>query len=254
MSLVIVDNDTRTSSSSRQTLQSPVTPHPQVQVQGHGQQTAVQEQRQTITTDAEMASSFPSIFRRHAIRGKKRINEASRTLIKTSKVFKPFDLNTYLLDKYSETTPSPAHELKLVQAGLGKRTISINMDMTHSEFSSMLYEAFPKMEGLKGGWMLYKATGGCGVRRVNNIPPDSEGYTGSQIKSASASGKTMLYVVPLQEQLDLNPLPTDAREFKKMPKATCQMCNKSMPLQVLALHIQVCKSHDSTSSNEEVMD
>ncbi|ROI26836.1 G2/M phase-specific E3 ubiquitin-protein ligase [Anabarilius grahami] len=93
--------------------------------------------------------------------------------------------------------------------------------------------------------------GGCGLRRLNIIPPDSEGYTGSQIKSASASGKTMLYVVPLQEELDLNPLPTDAREFQKMPKATCQMCNKSMPLQVLALHIQVCKSHESTSSNEE---
>ncbi|XP_016349693.1 uncharacterized protein LOC107694502 [Sinocyclocheilus anshuiensis] len=53
---------------------------------------------------------------------------------------------------------------------------------------------------------------GCGVRWLNIIPPDSEGYTGPQIKSASASGKTMLYVVPLQEELDLNPLPNDARE------------------------------------------
>ncbi|XP_057193002.1 uncharacterized protein LOC130556217 isoform X2 [Triplophysa rosa] len=107
------------------------------------------------------------------------------------------------------------------------------------------------MECLSGGWMLYKANGGCGTRRINVIPPDSEGYTGSQFKSASASGKTMLYVVPLQEELDLNPLPNDVREFTKMPKATCQICNKSMPLQVLALHIQVCKSNDSTSSNEE---
>lgn len=96
--------------------------------------------------------------------------------------------------------------------------------------------------------------GGSGVRRLNIIPPDSEGYTGCQIKSASGSGKTVLYVVPLQEELDLNPLPTDAREFQKMPKATCQMCNKSMPLQVLALHIQVCQLNESTSSNEEIMD
>lgn len=65
--------------------------------------------------------------------GKKRINVASRTHTKTAKAFKPYDLNVYLLDKNSETTPSPAHELKLVQAGLGKRTISIAMDMTHSE-------------------------------------------------------------------------------------------------------------------------
>ncbi|KAI7790189.1 hypothetical protein IRJ41_008978 [Triplophysa rosa] len=235
-----------------QTLnQSPVTPRPQVQVQGQGQQTAVQERQTNTTIDQDMARAFPSMFRRHAIRGKKRINVASRTHTKTAKAFKPYDLNVYLLDTNSETTPSPAHELKLVQAGLGKRTISIAMDMMHSEFSSTLYEAFPKMECLSGGWMLYKANGGCGTRRINVIPPDSEGYTGSQMKSASASGKTMLYVVPLQEELDLNPLPNDAREFTKMPKATCQICNKSMPLQVLALHIQVCKSNDSTSSDEE---
>ncbi|XP_026085218.1 uncharacterized protein LOC113060491 isoform X2 [Carassius auratus] len=235
-----------------QTLnQSPVTPRPQVQVQGQGQQAVLPERQTNTTIDQDMARAFPSMFRRHAICGKKRINVASRTHTKNAKAFKPFDLNVYLLDKNSETTPSPAHELKLVQAGFGKRTISITMDITHSELSSILYEAFPKMEGLSGGWMLYKATGGSGTRRLNVIPPDSEGYTGSQIKSASASGKTMLYVVPLQEELDLNPLPNDAREFKKMPKATCQMCNKSMPLQVLALHIQVCKSSDSASSNEE---
>ncbi|XP_073719583.1 uncharacterized protein [Misgurnus anguillicaudatus] len=198
-----------------------------------------------------MASAFPSIFRRHGPTGKRRINVATKTNAKPTKAFKAFELNLYLLDKHSETTPSPKHELALVQAGLGKRTISITVDMTHSEFSSMLYEAFPKMEGLRGGWMLYKATGGCGVRRLNVIPPDSKGYTGSQIKSATASGKTMLYVVPLQEELDLNPLPSDAREFQKMPKATCQICNKGMPLQVLALHVQVCQSNDSFSSNEE---
>lgn len=77
--------------------------------------------------------TFPSMFRRHAICGKKRINVASRTHTKTVKAFKPYDLNVYLLDTNSETTPSPAHKLKLVQAGLGKRTISITTDMTHSE-------------------------------------------------------------------------------------------------------------------------
>ncbi|KAL1277167.1 hypothetical protein QQF64_023840 [Cirrhinus molitorella] len=61
----------------------------------------------------------------------------------------------------------------------------------------------------------------------------------------------LLYVLPLQEEPDLNPLPTDARDFQKMPKATCQMCNKSMPLQMLALHIQVCQVNESASSNEE---
>lgn len=86
-----------------------------------------------INTFSFPSRAFPSMFRRHAICGKKRIHLASRTHTKPAKAFKPYDLNVYLLDKNSETTPSPSHELKLVQAGLGKRTISITMDMTHSE-------------------------------------------------------------------------------------------------------------------------
>ncbi|ROL53451.1 Gastrula zinc finger protein XlCGF8.2DB [Anabarilius grahami] len=135
-------------SALTQTLnQSPVTPRSQVQVQVQGQQTAVQEQRQTnATIDQEMASP---------------VRESTLSLSLEYPWFHPF----------SALSPS--------------------------------------------AWCV------LALRRLNIIPPVSEGYTGSQIKSASASGKTMLYVVPLQEELDLNPLPADAREFKILPKATC---------------------------------
>ena len=33
-----------------------------------------------------------------------------------------------------------------------------------------------------------------------------EGYTGSGIKSASGGGETVLYILPLQGELDLSPL------------------------------------------------
>jgi len=67
---------------------------------------------------------------------------------------------------------------------------------------------------------------------------ESEGYTGSVLRSASAGGKFMLYIAPLQEKIDMTPLPMDAPEFSLMPKATCTQCKMVMPLQMLALHVQ----------------
>lgn len=52
---------------------------------------------------------------------------------KLCKSWKPFMFSVFLLNKNSEMTPSPAEELQLMQAGLGKRNLSMNDDLTHSE-------------------------------------------------------------------------------------------------------------------------
>ncbi len=67
---------------------------------------------------------------------------------------------------------------------------------------------------------------------------ESEGYTGSVLRRASAGGKFILYIAPLQEEIDLTPLPVDSPEFSLIPKATCPQCKKVTPLQMLALHVQ----------------
>lgn len=82
------------------------------------------------------------------------------------------------------------------------------------------------------------------------VPPESEGYTGSTIRSASVGGKSMLYIVPLQEEFDLAPLPNDAQEFSLMPKAECKTCFKVMPLQLLALHVRDCNALDSVTLSD----
>lgn len=41
--------------------------------------------------------------------------------------------------------------------------------------------------------------------------------------------------------MSTTPLPPDAAEFNKMPKASCKTCNATMPLQMLALHVQECE-------------
>lgn len=103
-------------------------------------------------------------------------------------------------------------------------------------------------------FFFYKSVylGGQGRRKLVAIPPDVNGYTGRLIRNVSSAGKTLLYVVPLQQDLDLTPLPSDAAGFQTMPKASCQVCKESMPLHILALHVNNCVKSQSTEEEDEV--
>lgn len=51
----------------------------------------------------------------------------------SNKKWKPFDLSIFLLSSNDELTPLPSDELAFMQAGLGKRTVSLDRDLTHVE-------------------------------------------------------------------------------------------------------------------------
>lgn len=72
------------------------------------------------------------------------------------------------------------------------------------------------------------------------MPPEAEGYTGPYLNTV-ARGESALYIVPVQGSLDTTPLPYSAREFEKMPKATCHTCSVNMPVQLLAAHVASCE-------------
>ena len=115
--------------------------------------------------------------------------------------------------------------------------------------------SFLKMQGHQhwNSFSHWLYSGGHGRRKLAAVPPDVDGYTGRLIRTVSGAGKTILYVVPLQQDLDLTPLPYDAPEFQKMPKTACQVCKESMPLHILALHIKGCiGSQSATDDDEEV--
>ncbi|KAF1381089.1 hypothetical protein PFLUV_G00170880 [Perca fluviatilis] len=95
------------------------------------------------------------------------------------------------------------------------------------------------MNELEGAWMLHKAMGGSGQRRLTLVSPDEMGYTGAGLFK-SWGGKGCLYVMPIQHRLDMSPLPYTAREFEAMQKARCVSCSKHVPLQLLSLHVETC--------------
>lgn len=77
--------------------------------------------------------------------------------------------------------------------------------------------------------------GGSGQRKLSVIPIDSEGYSGQQLRLASNHGKNILFLVPVQEELETVPLPLNAPEFAKMPKVACNN------LQMLGLHVKAAR-------------
>ncbi|XP_075888901.1 uncharacterized protein LOC142892574 [Nelusetta ayraudi] len=191
--------------------------------------------------------SFPGFFQKQA-RGKRRFapfwkNESGKSFL----------VNFFLLNKHYEKTPKGEEELPLILAGLGKRSLSISEDITHSVLSDLLFSAYPRLANICGGWMLHKSTGGGGRRSLVVIPPDLHGYSGQQLKAVSGNGKYTLYISPLQEELDTIPLPPEAKEFENMPKAQCTTCKKMVPLQILPAHIKECKVEllDLSSSTDE---
>ncbi|TKS66094.1 hypothetical protein D9C73_000150 [Collichthys lucidus] len=101
---------------------------------------------------------------------------------------------------------------------------------------------YMKLKPLMGRWMFFKATGGSGQRKLSIIPIDSEGYSGRQLRMASNNGKNVLFLVPLQEELETAPLPFSSPEFSKMPKVACNNCLEIIPLQMLALHSESCQT------------
>ncbi|KAG9262440.1 hypothetical protein AMEX_G24214 [Astyanax mexicanus] len=151
-------------------------------------------------------------------------------------------------------TPEGSQELKLLMAGLGKRQITMPENSNHTEISELLASEYPKLEKLSGGWLLYKASGGSGQRKLTVIPPESEGYNAKHLKSVSNNGKHIIFIVPLQEEIDIMPLPHDSPEFSKMPKSQCNTCGETLPLQVLALHVQACTRSSEDSDQEQVKD
>ncbi|KAI2646607.1 G2/M phase-specific E3 ubiquitin-protein ligase [Labeo rohita] len=176
---------------------------------------------------------FPGLFK-----DKQKCRPPSRLSKKRSGT-KTTPIQFFLLDSPTERTPKPSDELMLLQAGLGRRTVNVPEDACHNEITHILSETYLKMSELEGAWMLHKAMGGSGQRKLNLLTPEEEGYTGASLVK-SWGGKGCLYIMPIQNTLDISPLPFTALEFQAMLKARCVSCQEYVPLQLLGLHVKTC--------------
>ncbi|XP_057197201.1 uncharacterized protein LOC130558660 isoform X2 [Triplophysa rosa] len=201
------------------------------------------QQRATIQT--EMTRSFPGFFSKG--RGKRRMLS-----VPSSKPAKILPVSFYLLPHQYERTPKESEQLVHMQAGLGRKTMQMDENATNDEVCAQLKELFPKFQEVKGGWLVYKASGGWGSRKLTLIPPHETGYSAKQLKAVTQGFKGVLYIAPLQMELDTTALPPESESFNDMRKEKCQKCGITFPLVILTTHIKCCVTTDEAEqSNDE---
>ncbi len=62
----------------------------------------------------------------------------------------------------------------------------------------------------------------------------------------------MLYIAPIQMELDTTALPPESESFNDMQKEKCQKCGITYPLVILTAHIKSCVTTDEAEqSNDE---
>ncbi|XP_073709377.1 uncharacterized protein [Misgurnus anguillicaudatus] len=193
------------------------------------------------TVQQEMQRAFPALY--HGNR--KRMKKMAPVPAKVTSV-KFLEFQFCLLSNNSQKTPKD--ETVPLQAGLGRRTVNIPDNADHTEITKVLLQEYPKLQNIKGGWLLQKASGGSGQRKTTSLAQDSQGYTTKILKTSSNNGKNVIYIVPLQEEIDIVPLPYDAPEFHNMPKNICMTCGTSVPLQLLPCHLEDCQSNNAIES------
>ncbi len=85
-------------------------------------------------------------------------------------------------------------------------------------------------------------SGGSGQHKLSIIPPEAEGYNAYFLKTLEEERTPSIF---LHSRMNTSPIPPNAHEFWKMPKATCRVYRSSMSLQVLAVHVKSCVDQPS---------
>ncbi|XP_016089803.1 uncharacterized protein [Sinocyclocheilus grahami] len=138
-----------------------------------------------------------------------------------------------------------------MQAGLGRKKMQMDENATYDDVCAQLKDLFPKFQEVKGGWLVYKSSGGWGSRKLNLIPPDESGYSAKHLKAATQGFKGVLYIAPLQMELETTALPPESESFNDMPKEKCQKCGITYPLVILTAHIKSCVTTDEAEQTNQ---
>ncbi|CAM4571053.1 unnamed protein product [Leuciscus chuanchicus] len=201
-----------------------------------------------------MARAFPGLFKSKV---------AGKLARKRGRKSTPVQF--FLLDKNRDRTPKANEDAILLQAGLGRRTISVPEEADHSE-SSGRWKFLP-MATSQSCLIAISETGKRWnlnaartltreevttewVKCVCTIVLISALFCEVFPKLAALDGAWMLYKAA-------------AKEFERMPKAKCITCQVYVPVQLLALHIDTCGLNspseckiisDDESSLESIID
>ncbi|KAI8478384.1 hypothetical protein Bbelb_438840 [Branchiostoma belcheri] len=205
-----------------------------------------------VNPQEEMLRSFPGLYgaRGRSRRGRGRGGQAYARGRQPPSC-EAMEVQFFLLEKDLDKTPLPSEEGGYVAAGLGPQTVAIKRSMDHKQVELNLFEAYPRLRELEGGWLLKKAVGsGPKARPLVFAAASQAGYPGEWFRQNWKAKSAKLYIVPMQSELSTEPLPVTAQEFRQTPKTACQSCGEDVPIPLLAEHLGHCTDSDDESVEE----
>lgn len=106
----------------------------------------------------------------------------------------------------AQKTPTNVEMDQLRKAGLGKRKIVFpNKDADHYGLVKHLEAGYPKLKSGGGFELLKGVGGGSGARSLESLPLGPNGYSIRYLRETLCIGQAVLYIKPLQVELDMTP-------------------------------------------------
>ena len=108
-----------------------------------------------------------------------------------------------------QAIPSRSQKVELQGAALGRSKVRFDANATSKEFKEKLEEVFPKLLGGGGFELLRRGPSGNELVLIRSPP---SGYTVPYLRDSSGIGQALLFIRPLQMNLDASP-ETDVIDF-----------------------------------------
>ena len=111
-----------------------------------------------------------------------------------------------------ETIPDKVLKKRLNEAGLGERKVTFPKNADPKCLRDSLLKTFPKLE-FAGGFDLMRSTSRVCLEVIH--PPNC-GYTTQFLSEESCIGQAIIYIRPLQKELDMTPRVTVSEVRKSL--------------------------------------
>ena len=109
-----------------------------------------------------------------------------------------------------QATPTRERKDILQRAGLGRSKIKFDANANAIDFKEKLEEVFPKLILGRGFELLRRGPSGNGLVLIRQ---PASGYSVKYLRESSGIGQALLYIRPLQMNLDMSPEDLDDTEF-----------------------------------------
>ena len=161
----------------------------------------------TLSTSNSFRFLFSNLF--PFMRGR---SQSASSFPKKKKVDERFLKNTCtryfscLPSPRTKRTPSVKEREKITAAGLGKKKVVFKDTFTHDDVVKELIRHYPRLSSA-GGFTLMRAPGGGHSAQLETIALNW--YNVKDLRSKEISGNGIIYIRPLQIDLDLSPMTND---------------------------------------------